>query len=40
MDVWDPQTGRIAPLMALRSTDGWKVSITLQGFETRVLVMR
>jgi hypothetical protein len=40
MEVWDPQTGKITPLMALKSTHGWKVSIALQGFETRVLVLR
>jgi hypothetical protein len=40
LEVWDPQTGKITPLMALQLTDGWKVSIALQGFETRVLVMR
>jgi hypothetical protein len=37
MDVWDPQTGKITPLIALKSTDGLKISIALQGFETRVL---
>lgn len=40
IEVWDPQTGKIAPLMAQKSTDGWKVSIALQGYETRVLVLR
>jgi hypothetical protein len=40
LEVWDPQTGKITPLMALKSTDGSKVGIALQGFETRVLVLR
>jgi hypothetical protein len=40
MEVWDPQTGTITPLAAQKSTDGVKVSIALQGYETRVLVMR
>lgn len=40
VEVWDPQTGTIAPVKAERSTGGWKVSIALQGFETRVLVVR
>jgi hypothetical protein len=40
MEVWDPQMGKITPLMAQKSTDGVKVSIALQGYETRVLVLR
>jgi hypothetical protein len=40
MEVWDPQTGTITSLVAQKSTDGVKVSIALQGYETRVLVMR
>jgi len=40
MEVWDPQTGQIGPMTALKSGDGLKVSIALQGFETRVLVLR
>ena len=40
MEVWDPQMGKITPLMAQKSTDGVKLSIALQGYETRVLVLR
>jgi beta-galactosidase GanA len=40
VEVWDPQTGKITPMMTLKSIDGLKVSIALQGFETRVLVLR
>jgi len=40
MEAWDPQTGQIEPMTALKTVDGLKVSIALQGFETRVLVMR
>ena len=39
-EVWDPQTGEITPLAALRSADGLKLTMTLRGFETRVLVAR
>jgi len=40
MEVWDPQTGIITPLVAEKSADGWKVNIALQGYATRVLVLR
>jgi hypothetical protein len=40
MEVWDPQTGQIEPITALKTVDGLKVSIALQGFETRVFVLR
>jgi hypothetical protein len=40
VEVWDPQTGEITPVAALKSPDGWKLTMTLQGFETRVLVIR
>ena len=39
IDVWDPQTGEITPAVALRSADGLKLTMTLQSYETRVLVM-
>ena len=40
MEVWDPQTGGITPVTTLKSIDGLKASIALQGFEARVLVAR
>jgi hypothetical protein len=40
IEAWDPQTGKITPVVALKSIDGLKASIALQGFETRVLVLR
>jgi beta-galactosidase GanA len=40
VEVWDPQTGEITPVAAHASADGWKLAVTLQGFETRVLVVR
>jgi hypothetical protein len=40
VELWDPQTGQIQPMTALKSVDGLKVSISLRGFETRVLVLR
>jgi hypothetical protein len=40
MEVWNPQTGQIEPVPAVRSAEGMKVDVALQGFETRVLVMR
>jgi len=40
MEAWDPQTGKITPVVALKSINGLKASIALQGFETRVLVLR
>jgi beta-galactosidase GanA len=40
MEVWDPQTGKITPVMEHHTIDGFNVSIALQGFETRVLVLR
>jgi hypothetical protein len=40
VEVWDPQMGQIEPMAALKSVDGLKISIALQGFETRVLVLR
>jgi hypothetical protein len=40
MEAWDPQTGKITPMVALKSIDGLKVSIALKGFETCVLVLR
>jgi hypothetical protein len=40
VEVWDPQTADITPLMAQKSAEGWKVNIVLPGFETRVLVLR
>jgi hypothetical protein len=39
IDVWAPQTGEITPAVAVKSADGMKLTMTLQGFETRVLVM-
>jgi hypothetical protein len=40
IEVWDAQTGEITPATAVRSADGLKVAMTLQGFEARVLVVR
>jgi len=40
MEVWDPQTGTIAPLRAVKTADGLRVNVTLQGYESRVLVLR
>jgi hypothetical protein len=40
VEVWDPQTGEISPTATHPSPDGWKLTMTLQGFETRVLVIR
>ena len=40
MEVWDAQTGRMTPVATLKSPDGMKVNIALQGYETRVLVVR
>jgi beta-galactosidase GanA len=40
VEVWNPQTGEITPTAAHPSPDGWKLTMTLQGFETRVLVIR
>jgi hypothetical protein len=40
VEMWDPQTGEIAPVAAQGSADGWKLAVTLQGFEARVLVVR
>jgi hypothetical protein len=40
LEVWNPQTGKISPLMAIKSSDGLNVSITLQPFDSRVLVSR
>jgi alpha-L-rhamnosidase len=40
IEVWDPQTGEITPMSALKSPDGLKVTMTLQSYETRVLVTR
>ena len=40
IEVWDSQTGEITPMVALKSADGLKLRMTLQGFETRVLVVR
>ena len=39
IEVWDPQTGEITPAVAAKSADGLKLTMTLQGFETRVLVV-
>jgi hypothetical protein len=40
IEVWDPQTGEITPVVARKSADGLKLTMTLQSCETRVLVMR
>ncbi len=40
VEVWDSETGEIMPTAAVQSPDGWKLTMTLQGFETRVLVIR
>jgi hypothetical protein len=40
IEVWDPQTGEITPAAAIHSAGGLKVTMTLQGFETRVFVTR
>ena len=40
VEVWDPQTGEITPVAAQASAEGWKLTLTLQGYETRVLVVR
>jgi hypothetical protein len=39
IDVWDPQTGEITPAIAVKSADGLKLTMTMRGFETQVLVM-
>jgi hypothetical protein len=39
IDIWDAQTGEITPAVAAKSADGLKLTMTLQGYETRVLVM-
>ena len=40
VEVWNSETGEITPTAAVQSPDGWKLTMTLQGFETRVLVIR
>jgi hypothetical protein len=40
VEVWDPQAGEITRVAAQASGDGWRLPVTLQGFETRVLVVR
>jgi hypothetical protein len=40
IEVWDLQSGEITPADAHRSTDGLEVTVRLQGFETRILVMQ
>jgi hypothetical protein len=40
IEVWDPQTGTITPLPVLPSNGRFAVTMTLKGFETRVLVAR
>jgi hypothetical protein len=40
IEVWDPQTGEIAPTSALKSPAGLQLTLALQGYETRVLVMQ
>jgi hypothetical protein len=40
IEIWDPQTAEISPAPAGASADGLKLTMMLQGFETRVLVVR
>ena len=40
IEVWDPQTGETTPTPARKSADGFKLTMTLQGFEARVVVIR
>jgi hypothetical protein len=40
IEVWDTQTAEITPAAAVKSADGLTLTMTLQGFETRVLVVR
>jgi hypothetical protein len=40
VEVWDPQTGEIAPINGTESKAGSTVNITLHGYETEVLVVR
>jgi hypothetical protein len=40
LETWDPQTGKISPLQAAQSDHGLAAKINLQGFETRVLLIR
>jgi len=40
IEAWDPQTGEITPMVAVKSTDGLKLTMTLKTYEARVLVAR
>jgi hypothetical protein len=40
IEVWNPQTGETTPAAALKSAGGVKLTMTLHGFETQVLVVR
>jgi hypothetical protein len=40
VEIWDPQTGAIAPIAIVRSGDALKVQVTLAGYATCVLVVR
>ena len=40
IEVWDPQTGETRLLPTSQAGDGWTATITLQGFDTCVLVAR
>jgi len=40
VEVWDPQTGESLPLPTTQGKNGLRVTVTLKGYETRVLVVR
>ena len=40
IEVWDPQTGEITPMKAVKSKAGSTVKITLQSYQTNVLVVQ
>jgi hypothetical protein len=40
VEIWDPQTGQITPALTLKSPTGPQLTLTLQPYETRVLVAR
>jgi hypothetical protein len=40
IEVWDPQTGEITPMHDMKSKAGSTIEITLQRYETAVLVVQ
>jgi hypothetical protein len=39
-ELWDPQTGKLAPAQTTYSKEAMKIHLELQPYETRVVVVR